>query len=254
MCLIAWNWQPDSPTPLLVLSNRDEFYTRPTRALRQWSMAERGAKVWAGQDMQAGGTWLGITAQGRFASVTNYRTDKPQRTDAPSRGELVASFLQSSLNTKDYLNALSKQANNYNPFNLVVFDGTQLMGFESHHQRTLTMKPGIGGVSNAEFDTAWPKLTQLKNKLKEHVDLNATDTDSLVQLLHDTKIANNSELPNTGIPISIERALSAIFIKTKGYGTRSCSVVRLHHTHTEFYEEIFDKTGLLGSSNYQLFR
>jgi uncharacterized protein with NRDE domain len=253
MCLIAWNWQPDSPTPLLVLSNRDEYYARPTRTLRQWPMADHGAKIWAGQDMQAGGTWLGINAKGRFAGVTNYRSGEQQRSDATSRGELVASFLQSSLDAKDYLNALSIQAHNYNPFNLVVFDGDQLMGFESHHARTLTMKHGIGAVSNAEFDTPWPKLTRIKNKLKEQVDFNTTDTNSLVHLLHDTDTASHHELPSTGIPYAVERALSATFIKTQGYGTRACSVVRLHHTNTEFYEELFDETGLIGTSSCQFF-
>jgi uncharacterized protein with NRDE domain len=254
MCLIAWNWQPDSPTPLLILSNRDEYYARPTRTLRQWPMTDQGIKVWGGQDMQAGGTWLGINAQGRFASVTNYRSSEQQRTDTKSRGELVTSFLQSSLSAKDYLDTLSKQAHHYNPFNLLVFDGGQLMGFESRHVRTITMEHGIGAVSNAEFNTPWPKLMRLKNKLKEQLNSKITDTNSLVNLLHDTDTANNSELPSTGVPYAIERALSATFIKTQGYGTRACSVIRLHHTNTEFYEEIFDETGLIGTSNYQLFR
>ena len=162
MCLIAWNWQPNSSTPLLVLSNRDEYYVRPTRTLRQWPTSEHGAKVWAGQDMQAGGTWLGITTQGRFAGITNYRSNEQLRDGAPSRGELVASFLQSNLSSKDYLDALSQQAHNYNPFNLVVFDGSTLMGFESRQLRTLVMEHGIGGVSNAQFDTPWPKLKRLK--------------------------------------------------------------------------------------------
>jgi uncharacterized protein with NRDE domain len=116
------------------------------------------------------------------------------------------------------------------------------------------MKHGIGAVSNAEFDTPWPKLTRLKNKLKVHVDLCTTDTDSLVHLLHDTETVSNSELPSTGVSQMMERALSATFIKTQAYGTRACSVVRLHHTNTEFYEELFDETGLVGTSNCQFFR
>jgi uncharacterized protein with NRDE domain len=254
MCLIAWNWQPNSPTPLLVLSNRDEYYARLARPLRQWPAAANGAKIVAGQDLQAGGTWLGITTGGRFAALTNYRTGAPQRTDVASRGELVASFLHSDLTSKDYLEWLSQHAHGYNPFNLVVFDGQELMGFESRQARILTLKPGIGAVSNAAFETPWPKLTRLKEKLKVQVGFNTTDTDSLVRLLHDTTMADLHELPNTGIPQTIERALSATFINTPGYGTRACSVVHLRRTHTEFYEEIYDGSGLVGQSTYQFSR
>jgi uncharacterized protein with NRDE domain len=254
MCLIAWNWQPDSPTPLLVLSNRDEYYARPARTLRQWPAAANGARILAGQDMQAGGTWLGVTLGGRFAAITNYRTSEQQRVGVASRGELVASFLQSDLDTKGFLEWLSKHAQNYNPFNLLVCDGAHLMGFESRSARTLVLQPGIGALSNAEFETPWPKLTQLKAKLKAQVGFNTTDNYSLVRLLHDTTIANDNELPTTGVPLKIEQALSATFVNTPGYGTRACSVVHMHRTHTEFYEEIFDESGMVGTSTYQFSR
>jgi uncharacterized protein with NRDE domain len=254
MCLIAWNWQPNSPTPLLVLSNRDEYYARPTRALRLWPTAPNGAKVLAGQDMQAGGTWIGVSTSGRFAGITNYRSSEKQRTDVTSRGELVSAFLQSDLNAKAYLEWLTHHVHGYNPFNLVVFDGNQLLGFESKTAHTLTLKHGIGALSNDAFDSAWPKQVQIKDKLKSQLDLGATDAHSLVQLLHDSTLANDDALPNTGIAHKLEQALSATFIKTPGYGTRACSVVHLHRTHTEFYEEMFDGSGLVGTSTYQFSR
>lgn len=254
MCLIAWNWQPNSTTPLLVLSNRDEYYARPARTLRQWPVAANGAKIVAGQDMQAGGTWMGINIYGRFAAITNYRTTETQRTNVASRGELVAAFLQSDLDAKDYLQGLTQQAHAYNPFNLVVFDGNQLMGFESRQARTITLEPGIGALSNADFETPWPKLTRIKEKLKAQVGFNTTDTQSLIRLLHDTTVASDDTLPNTGVPRKTEQALSATFVKMPGYGTRACSVVHLHHNHTEFYEEVFDESGLIGTSIYQFSR
>ena len=96
MCLIAWNWQPNSATPLLLLSNRDEFYGRPALPMHWWDSAPNGTQILAGKDVQAGGTWLGVSRTGRLAALTNYRSATPQRTDTPSRGELVAAFLHST--------------------------------------------------------------------------------------------------------------------------------------------------------------
>ncbi|HPW82765.1 MAG TPA: NRDE family protein, partial [Rhodoferax sp.] len=123
MCLIAWSWQPASATPLLLLSNRDEFYHRPALPLHWWEPAPGGVEILAGRDLQAGGTWLGVSRSGRLAAITNYRTPVPARDNTPSRGELVAGFLQGSQSAMEYLQALSDRAQDYNPFNLLVFDG-----------------------------------------------------------------------------------------------------------------------------------
>ena len=97
MCLIAWNWQPQTSTPLLVLSNRDEYYDRATLPLHWWDGAGHEPQLLAGQDRQAGGTWLGLSRTGRLAALTNYRTTDPVQVDSPSRGELVTQFLNSNL-------------------------------------------------------------------------------------------------------------------------------------------------------------
>ena len=85
MCLIAWNWQPHSDLPLLLVANRDEYYARPTLPLQTW----KGASIFAGKDLQAGGTWLGLGRGGRLAALTNVRDSRNQRDSAPSRGALV---------------------------------------------------------------------------------------------------------------------------------------------------------------------
>ncbi|MGB4360081.1 MAG: NRDE family protein, partial [Rhodoferax sp.] len=103
MCLIAWNWQPKSPNPLLLIANRDEFYARPTAPLHWWP----DGNILAGRDLQAGGTWLGISRTGRLAALTNHRDLAKQRDNAPSRGELVSGFLQTDSSAGDYLDALA---------------------------------------------------------------------------------------------------------------------------------------------------
>jgi uncharacterized protein with NRDE domain len=205
MCLIAWNWQPDSPTPLILLSNRDEFHARPVRALHWWDATADGRRILAGKDLQAGGTWLGVSQHGRLAALTNYRNAEVVRTDTPSRGELVTEFLQSNI---------------------------------------LTLKPGVGGVSNANFNTPWPKLTSLTRELEMRIAQQQTDSANLLALLHDSSLAADADLPQTGVPVALERMLSSIFVASVNYGTRASSLVTLHSSHAEFHEQTFGPAGL----------
>jgi uncharacterized protein with NRDE domain len=248
MCLIAWNWQPGSATPLLLLGNRDEFYARPAQALHHWP----DAPILAGRDIQAGGSWLGVGPGRRLAALTNYRSAVPARKDAPSRGELVAEFLQSSLSAEAYLQTLQAHASAYNPFNLLVFDGHTLLGLESRGARIVALQPGIGAVSNAEFHTPWPKLRQLSTGLAACLARGETDDEHLWPLLQSRTLAADAELPHTGVPLELERALSAVFIATPSYGTRACSVVRMKAEETRFSEQRFDANGTIGHNSLSL--
>lgn len=250
MCLLAWDWQPESATPLMLLSNRDEFYDRPALPVHWWDADGVGPAVLAGKDLQAGGTWLGVSRSGRLAALTNYRTPVTARTNTPSRGELVAGFLQGSMDAAEYLDSLRRRAQDYNPFNLLVYDGQQLMGLESRGAKVVSMEPGLGGLSNANFQTPWPKLTRLKDGMYSQLQRASNTPEVLLPLLHDSSVAPDSALPNTGVPLELERALSAIFIATPGYGTRACSSVQLHQTHVEFIEESFGPAGLLAQTRH----
>lgn len=239
MCLIAWNWQPQSPTPLLLLANRDEYYARPTQPLQWWTDAD----ILAGRDLQAGGTWLGVSRHGRLAALTNYRDPGVQRAEAPSRGELVAQFLQSDASADEFLAALATRATAYNPFNLLVFDGGILLGLESRHAHLVHFKPGVSAVSNADFLSPWPKLLALQDKLRAQIEQGQTSDAELLPLLLDTECAPDHLLPHTGISLALERQLSATFVALPDYGTRACSVVRLAATHGRFFEQTFSAAG-----------
>lgn len=245
MCLIAWSWQPGSATPLLLIGNRDEFYDRPTQALHHWP----DAPILAGRDMQAGGTWLGVgtgDAHGRLAALTNYRSAAPARLDTPSRGNLVMDFLQSPLDAIGYLQALQTHAGDYNPFNLLVYDGKTLLGLESRQANIVHLQPGIGAVSNADFNTPWPKLCQISAGLAGYTQSGVSDDTQLWALLQDRMFADDAQLPNTGLPRVQERSLSAAFIALPKYGTRACSVVRIGRKETLFNERCFDALGPSG--------
>lgn len=246
MCLIAWNWQPGSARPLLLLANRDEFYARSARALHWW----QDGWVLAGQDLQGGGTWLGLSRSGRLAALTNYRLPVNDTAVKPSRGGLLTGFLQGEMDAPEYLNALVPLADTYNPFNLLLFDGHRLMGLESRHKRVLTLQPGIGGVSNADFDTPWPKLLHLKAGLQRHCQRGDTAVPQLLPLLQDSTTAADAELPHTGVPLELERRLSATWIAAPTYGTRASSIVALGAQQGRFFEQRYGTSGALGATQH----
>lgn len=257
MCIIAWNWQPQSELPLLLLSNRDEWYARPCAPLHWWGHEQGGVAhgsdagtILAGRDLQAGGTWLGVSRNGRLAALTNFRQAQPPRGDAASRGELVTAFLDSNLDAPTFLQQLVSRVAAYNPFNLLVFDGTTLLGLESLSARTVALQPGVGGVSNAGFNTPWPKLLRLQNGLRAQLQQHPPGPlldQPLQHLLHDTTLADDDALPHTGVALELERALSPIFITTPHYGTRACSVVQLHRQRATFAEQTVGVGGLAAS-------
>ena len=252
MCLIAWNWQPDSATPLLLLANRDEFYARPALPLHWWEPTADGSQILAGKDLQGGGTWLGVNRTGRLAALTNFRSTAPLRDNTPSRGELVAAYLTSNLSSEAYLQQLAQCSADYNPFNLLVFDGQQLMGLESRGAKVLTHTTGMGAVSNADFHTTWPKLTRLRKGLQAQVSTSGpADLRQFLPLLHDRSLAPDSALPHTGVPLEWERLLSAAFITTPAFGTRACSVIALHQSRAEFVEQSFGPQGLISDAHEQ---
>ena len=248
MCLIAWNWQPDSDTPLLLLANRDEFYARPALALHWW----QDGNVLAGQDVRAGGTWLGVSRNGRLAALTNYRLPVNDPFAKPSRGGLVTAFLQSNMEAADYLCELAQRSDGYNPFNLLLFDGRRLMGLESREQRVLSLSPGIGGVSNADFDTPWPKLARLKTGLQRQTLAGLNSVPDLLPLLQDRTPAADNELPSTGVPLDLERHLSAAWIHSDHYGTRASSIVCMGSRQTSFFEQGYGAQGPL-TATQQIF-
>lgn len=250
MCLIAYNWRPGAEVPLSLITNRDEFYARPSRPLQLW---EDGSTL-AGKDLSAGGTWLGVSRTGRVAALTNYRDLGLQRSDAPSRGDITSAFLRSNASCAEFLRALAIDAPRYNPFNLLIFDGQSAMGFESRHGRAFALPDGLGAVSNADFGTPWPKLRRLQDRFDSHLQAQgAADgsrapgpSEALLALLADRQVATDAELPHTGLPMERERALSAAFIQTPLYGTRASSLLSVGSTRAHFVERSFDAHGRIG--------
>ena len=242
MCVIAFHWRPHGPVPLLLAGNRDEFYERPTAPLAWWE----GGRILAGRDVRAGGTWLGLSRQGRFAALTNHRDPALTRADRASRGELPVRFLEGAGSAATFLGQVREEASRYNPFNLLVFDGVELLGYESRRDRVVPFAPGIHGVSNGAFDEPWPKLEALK------AGLAAGDDDAaLLALLAEDRPFPDDRLPATGVPLDWERALSPVFVRTPGYGTRASTILRLGRASAAVLERRHAAEGPQGQTAFR---
>ncbi|MFS2070457.1 NRDE family protein [Pseudomonas sp. CT11-2] len=219
MCLIVFAWRPGHAQPLIVAANRDEFYARPSLPLAQWPQA---AHVYAGRDLEAGGTWLGVGAHGRFAALTNIR-DPLQPPAARSRGELVAQFLIGDMPIEDYLNDVVRRSPEYAGFNLLIGNASELWHFNARETEAVRLKPGVYGLSNAGLDTPWPKVLKAKAALSEVLD--DPQPQALLALLSDPQTAPLAELPDTGVGQTTETLLSSVFIKSQAYGTRASTAL-----------------------------
>jgi uncharacterized protein with NRDE domain len=252
MCLIAFAWQVHPEFPLVFAGNRDEFFNRPTEPAHWW---EGSPAVLAGRDMQAGGTWCGLAEGGRLAALTNFRAPSEHNPKAPSRGALVGGFLSSKSSIPAYLEEIRPQKAAYNGFNLVLGEDLNRpehaqLWIDSNRDATLPrrLEPGIYGVSNAKLDTPWPKVEAIKTGLCALLTPLKLDQKTLVhallELLADDHLAEEGALPKTGVPLEVERTLSAAFVRMPGYGTRTSSVVLADRQgRLEFLERSFEPGG-----------
>jgi len=224
MCLILFSYRRHPGYPFIFAANRDEFYARPTTPAAFW---EDDPDVLAGRDLQGGGTWMGVTRGGRFAALTNYRAPGQNREGAPSRGALVAGFLQGRDGAAAFLERLSPDADRYNGFNLLVGDAEGLYYFSNFGGTPRSVPPGLYGLSNHLLDTPWPKVVRGKEALEAVLKNGGLSPGGLLDLLNDTRQAPDEDLPETGVGLDLERLLSPLFITSPAYGTRSSSVMLL---------------------------
>ncbi|PLY40550.1 hypothetical protein CSZ94_20400 [Janthinobacterium sp. ROICE36] len=231
MCLIVFAWKVNPHLPLIAAANRDEFYERASAPAGVWP---EHPQVYAGRDLQAGGSWMGITQAGsgssRFAAITNIRSPQDHKPDAPSRGALVADYLAGNMSPQDYIAQIRPGCKAYNGFNLVLGDAHTLIWFSNRGdgdaRNGQPLEPGIYGLSNALLDAPWPKVLKTKAQFASLLCQGAPD-DAYFDMLADTTRAPDFRLPDTGVPLDLERVLSAVCIETPGYGTRTSTVVKL---------------------------
>ncbi|MBL8484920.1 MAG: NRDE family protein, partial [Rhodocyclaceae bacterium] len=221
MCLLFMALRAHPDYPLVVAANRDEFYARPTQPSEFWI---DHPELLAGRDLQSGGTWMGITRGGRFAALTNHRDPARVRPAAPSRGALVADYLCGHDAPIDYQNKLAASAPAHNAYNLLYGSAAQMRYFANTGAAPHELAAGVYGLSNDMLDTPWPKVVKGKSLLAQALHA-LPATEAMFELLRDDRIAPDENLPRTGVSLEWERLLSAAFVQSPDYGTRSSTVL-----------------------------
>lgn len=227
MCLIAFAWQAHPRWRLVLAGNRDEFHARPSAPLARWD----DGVVIGGRDLEAGGTWLGVTDAGRCCVVTNVRDPRDPQLGV-SRGLLATDYLKGVAGADAHARALQEIAADYRPFNLLTFDAADAFYLGNRPvPKAQAVTAGIHGLSNADFNTPWPKTRALMQRLEAWLGTHADDDDfaPLFAALADEHRAPDEQLPDTGVGLERERWLSSAFIRGELYGTRASTIVALGH-------------------------
>jgi len=242
MCLVVFAWKTHREYPLVFAGNRDELHARPAAAAGFW---EDAPQILGGRDLQAGGSWLGVTTRGRFAVVTNYRDGLDPNRTLRSRGGLTADFLRGEAPADTYIEEVAKRAAEYRAFSLILGDHTALWYFSNRGEpKPREVLPGVHALSNHLLDTPWPKVTRSAAYLGLLLEQNALSSETLFTLLADRRPAPEAELPDTGIGRERERQVSPVFVAHPVYGTRCSSVMFLDRGgRPRFAERCFDPAG-----------
>ena len=238
MCLIFISVKHNPAYKLIVAGNRDEFYSRPTVAADYWNDAPN---ILAGRDLEAGGTWMGVSRSGKISMLTNYRD--PQHIDpkAPSRGQLVSDFLKGDESAEEYLTKLEPHGKSFNGFNLLVGDEKELWYYSNYKEGIQKLGPGFYGISNKLLETPWPKVVRGKQKLQPLFESPILNVDEILEALYDDTTAPLEKLPDTGLSQTRELALSSMFIKTDNYGSRCSTVMSIDkNDNLQFSERVYN--------------
>jgi len=244
MCIVFFAYNLENSLPLVLASNRDEFWDRPTVPLHHWDGDSPSSSILAGKDLQGEGTWLAMNSRNhRLAVVTNYREPIEASSvdqQPPSRGKLVTDFLTMA-DQDEFMTHLEKDGHLYSGFNLVF--GSQADGFyffsNRSEEKVIPLEPNrLYGVSNGYLDEPWPKLVRGKHIFRRVLDGYKTTLltvngdlsnlkEGLWKLLTDEWRPPESDLPSTGVPLEFEKVLSPIFVQASqfDYGTRCSTLI-----------------------------
>jgi len=252
LCLINFQLHDHPNYKLIVAANRDEFYGRPTSPAKIW---KDEPEILAGRDLMQMGTWLGITKQGRFAALTNYRHPEHMGAGRFSRGEIVKNYLTEGSSPRDFLESLRDNKEDYTGFNVIVGDPDQLFHYHNVNDEITKITSGTHSLSNDTLNTPWPKVIKGRENLKNYTkNQKEVHSEELFKIVADAEQAPDEHLPETGVGLDFERKLSPMFIQTPDYGTRTSTVLLIDKSnHVTFVERTFEK-GELSDENHFSFQ
>ncbi len=238
MCTVLFAYKEHPKYPLIILSNRDESYQRPSLHAHHW---KHNPLIFGGIDLKAGGTWLAVSKKARFAFITNYRDLSKENDGRISRGFLPRDYLLSELNPYEYMQSIQANKEAYNPFNLIVGDMNTLYYYSNVQDMIVPIQKGYYGLSNGLLGESWPKVNRGVCELESATLHSEIAIEDFFNILSNTHTYDFSILPKTGIDADLEEALSSIFIALDQYGTRYQSIVLIdQESQITFYEKSMD--------------
>ena len=189
--------------------------------------------------MEACGTWLGISRNGRFAAITNWTHDSSSPSFPRSRGDLTVEFLLASTTPHNYTSTINPDQ--FAGFNFIAFDGRELIYTTNRTGDTRILEPGIYGLTNTHLDDPWPKSTRGVRKLTNAI-VRPVLSDLIDLLRMDeplSPLANSLDDEST----VVEQRTSPGFIRGGVYGTRASTAVILERDKFLFCEQAFESKG-----------
>jgi len=251
MCLILLANRALDEVPLVVAANRDEFYARPAAPAHRWRHAPA---IFGGMDLEAGGTWLAVSERGRFAAVTNFTETIEGLPPPGSRGALPKDFLEGGESAEGF--AARIEHDRYRGFNLLLFDGQNLVYTSNRHPGITTLAPGVYGLANTHLGSHWPKVETgacaLERALHDPRIL-CRDLEPLLDVLADDTVPPDHELPQRGRDVALERRVAPRFIRGEEYGTRASTALVMTTRRIHFHERLFGPNGkVLGETRTTL--
>ena len=243
MCLIVFSYQENKesskafPGSLILAANRDEYYERPTKSMHWWEPE----KILAGKDLQAGGTWLAASDDGRFAAITNYKELINGKADLKTRGELVSNYITSKgLSSIDYLENI--KGINYAGFNLLLGDKEGIHYFSNRTEEIDKLEPGIHAVGNLLLNSQTKKSIKVKNQFKELLQTNPDEVALMEFMKQDS--GDLSDLDMAGFKETEHEEIPYRFIKSDYYGTRNTTIITINETgEYKISEQNFSENG-----------
>ena len=230
MCVILVAIEHNSRFPLVLAANRDEYYHRPSAVAHFWSHCP---DLLAGQDLECGGTWLGMTRKGKIAAVTNHFEPNSRRQAPRSRGQLISEFLQSNQSADEYAAMLRTTFDQYNGYGLLFGDIGQLRYQTNKSTLSTVIRGGVHALSNSLINTPWPRVQAgkrlLTDLLKRNDDL---VPEHLFQILSDQQSSDTAAQKPHNHP-----ADAPLFIRSKHYGTRTSTVIIVDRDRNVVFEE-----------------
>lgn len=252
MCILFIAVKQHPKFPLIIAANRDEFYRRPTLESGYWTDFP---DLLAGKDLQAGGTWMGVTKQGYISALTNIRAPHLNQEAAQSRGRLVLDYLTKPELRGSYVQQLHQSRGKFNGYNLLYGKWHDLAVYNNHEDSLQFLDDGFYGLSNANLNSPWPKINKGVQALKHYCGhLDKVEPEILLELMRNEDKAEDHLLPKTGVPEIWEKQLSSIFINVQGYGTRTSTIFWIDDNSEAFwYERTYNEKAEIVSEVKQQF-